>query len=249
MQDPSDETASFQSGTTETRSRSSVFDVAHVIGRTLWELTGRSVGRLILTFAAVYFASLLPSLLIILGVTLASQTYTRTGLLILAVLCMIPTATIVAFNRVIYLGLRDAVKELGLGQQIGAAFIAYVEPSDRMRLPLDDLSDRLKLFSKTACKEAKEEFHGVRGFFLRSANAMVFYTACFVIKRIAKGCIVDGEVDLVRLAASLGERADDMLIAYFKKILWDLTRAVISLALLVFWVLLYLTIKIISLLS
>ncbi|MEM9347318.1 MAG: hypothetical protein AAGB26_11950 [Planctomycetota bacterium] len=249
MQDASDKTVAADSDTAETASRSSVFEVAHTIGKTLWELTGKSIGRLVLTFVAVYLASFLPALLIILGATLASQTYTRTGLFILVVLCMIPIATIVAFNRVIYLGLRNIVKELGLGQQIGAAFVAYLEPSDRMRLPLTDLSDRLNVFSKTARKEAKEEFHGVRGLFLRSANALVFYAACAVIKRIAKGCIVDGEVDLVRLATALGERADDMLIAYFKKILWDLTRAVISLALLVFWTLLYVTIKIISLLS
>ncbi|MEO0474897.1 MAG: hypothetical protein AAF085_02845 [Planctomycetota bacterium] len=249
MQDASDEMTSSDTGKTEVESRSSIFEFAHVIGKTLWELTGKSIGRLVLTFAAVYLASLLPSLLIILGVTVASQTYTRNGLLILVVLCMIPIATIVAFNRVIYLGLRDIVKELGLGQQIGAAFVAYIEPSGRMRLPLADLSDRLKVFSKRAREEAKEEFHGVRGLFLRSANAMVFYTACFVIKRISKGCIVDGEVDLVRLATALGERADDMLITYFKKILWDLTRLVISFALLVFWILLYLTIKIITLLS
>lgn len=249
MQGTSDEMAPVDGEGSEAKRRSSVFEIAHVVGKTLWDLTGKSVGRLILTFAAVYLASFLPSLLIILGVTVASQTYTRTGLLVLVVLCLIPVAMIVAFNRVVYLGLRDIVKELGLGQQLGAAFVAYLEPSDRMRLPLTGLSDRLKLFSKTARREARAEFHGVRGLFLRSANAMVFYTACFVIKRIAKGCIVDGEVDLARLATAIGERADDMLIAYFKKILWDLTRVVVSLALLVFWILLYLTIKIISLLS
>ena len=240
--------SSEQSSASETKRQSADFEIAHVIGTTLWELTGKSVGRLALTFVAVFLASLLPSLLIILGVTVASQTYTRTGLLILVVLCLIPIAAIVTFNRVVYLGLRDVVKEIGLGQQLGASFVAYLDPSDRMRLPLNDLTDRLKQFSIEARREAGEEFRGVRGILLRSASAMVFYSACFMIKRIAKGCVVDGEVDLVRLGTAIADRADHMLISYFKKILWDLTRAVVSLMLLVFWILLYLTIKIISLL-
>ena len=128
--------------------------------------------------------------------------------MIFVAVCLVPIATIVAFNRVAYLALRDIVKEIGLGQQLGAAFVAYLEPSDRMRLPLTDFTKRLKRYTKAARGEACEEFHGVRGVFLRFVNAAVFYAASFVISRIAKGCVVDGEVDLERFAIAIGERAE-----------------------------------------
>lgn len=246
MLDASDESITLDEQDSKGKGQASVFEAAHVIGKIIWELTGKSLGRLVLTFVAVYLASFIPSLLIILWLTVASQSYTRSGLLILVVICLIPIATVMAFNRVAYLGLRDIVKEIGLGQRLGAAFVAYLEPTDRMRIPLTDFTERLKRFTKTARREARDEYHGVRGLFLRAVNATVFYAARFVINRIAKGCVEDGEVDLERFAVAIGERADDMLIAQFKSILWDLTRLVVGVAVLVFWVLLYLVITIIN---
>lgn len=249
MLDASDESITLDEQASKGKGQASVFEAAHVIGKIIWELTGKSVGRLILTFIAVYLASFIPSLLIILGFTVASQSYTRSGLLILVVICLIPIATVMAFNRVAYLGLRDIVKKIGMGQRLGAAFVAFIDPSDRMRIPLTDFSSRLKQFFKAARKEAREEYQGFRGVFLRGVNAMVFYSASIVLNRIAKGCVVDGEVDLEKFATGIGEHADNLLISYFKKILWDLTRLVVGIAVLVIWVLLYLAITIINWLS
>lgn len=245
----SDTSVSAQANALSKPEQTSPFGIAHTIGRTIWELTGRSIRRLVLTFVAVFLAGFLPSLLITLFSTVASQTYTRGGLFVLILLCMIPIAAITAFNRVAYLGLRDVVRELGLGQQLGAAFVAYIDPSDRMRMPLTDFTRRLKQFTTTARREAREEFHGLRGMPLRIVNVSVFYCASFVIRRIAKGCVVDGEVDLERLAIAIGQRADDMLIAYFKSVLWDLTRLVVSAAILLLWILLYVVITLMGWLS
>lgn len=249
MLDASDETTAIDELASGAKGERGVFETAHLIGKLLWELSSKSAGRLMLTFAAVYVASFLPALLIILWFTVASQTYTRGGLLLLVLICLIPIAAMMGFNRAAYLGLHDVVKKIGLGKQIGAAFVAFIEPSDRMRIPLTDFSSRLKQFSKTARNEAREEYHGVRGFFLRGVNAMVFYSASFVLNQIAKGCVVDGQVDLEKFATGIGDRADDLLIAYFKKILWDLTRVIVGFAVLFVWLLVYLAIQLINLLS
>lgn len=249
MSDESADAADLNEDVRDATDSPGVFEVAHTIGSIIWKLTGKSVGRLIITFVAVFLASFLPSLLIILLATVASQTYTRGGLLVLIVLCLVPIAAVVAFNRAAYLGLRDVVKKADLGQQLGAAFVAFIEPSDRMRISLKDFSSRLKRFTNLARQEAGEEYHGFSGFFLRGVNTMVFYSASFVLSQIAKGCVVDGQVDLEKFAIGIGDRADDLLISYFKKILWDLTRLVVCIAVPVIWVLLYLAITIINWLS
>ena len=46
-----------------------------------------------------------------------------------------------------------------------------------------------------------------------------------------------------------GERADDMLISDFKKLLWDLTRLVLSIAVFVLWLLIIVVIQLVDLLS
>lgn len=214
-----------------------VIDEVRLIGQFIWELTGRSVGRLILMFVAVFLASFLPALLLILGLTPATYTYTRGGLLVVVLLCLVPIGAVVSFNYVVYRGLRDVVEKLAFGQKIGAGFVAFLEPSDRMRIPLTDFTDRLKSYFTTTRREARSEASGMKGLLLRTVNRMVFYTARFVLNRIAKGCVVDGEVDLERFAIAVGQRADDMLISYFKKLLWDLTRGVLGIAVILIWIL------------
>lgn len=248
MHDSADESGAPDVLTDDLRNPSGVFDEILVIGRVVWELAGQSLGRMALVFAAVFVASFLPALLLILGLTVATQTYTRAGLLILVVICLVPAAALVGFNYIAYRGLSDIVKKLGFGQALGAEFITYLEPTGRMRLPLHELTDRLRLFSKETRRDARVQTPGLKGLCFRAVSAMVLYSACLVINRIAKGCIVDGEVDLERLANAIADRADDLLISYFKKILWDLTRLLISLAVLALWLLLYAVITVINLL-
>ena len=66
MPDASDETSASNETASKATGQPGVIETAHVIGKIIWELTGKSVGRLILTFVAVYLASFLPALLIIL---------------------------------------------------------------------------------------------------------------------------------------------------------------------------------------
>lgn len=234
MPDSSDAPFAFIDDLPEDIDQLSVIDEVRLIGRFIWELTGRSVVRLIVTFVAVFVVTFLPSLLLILGLTAAS-TYTRGGLLIAVILCLVPIGAIVSFNYVAYRGLREVVEKLAFGQKIGAGFVAFLEPSDRMRIPLTDFTDRLKDYFTTTRREARPEAGGIKGLLLRTVNRMVFYTSRFVLNRIAQGCVVDGEVDLERFAIAVGQRADDLLISYFKKLLWDLTRLLLSVAVILIW--------------
>lgn len=227
----------------------SVIDEVRLIGRFIWELAGRSLGRLMVTFAAVFLTSFLPSLLLILGLTVASQTYTRTGLLILITLCLIPIGAVVSFNYVTYRGLRDIVEKLAFGQKIGAGFVAFLEPSDRMRIPLSDFTSRLNGYFKKTRHESQTEERGIKRFIFRVVNGMIFYTAWFVLNRIAKGCVVDGEVDLEKFAIAVGERTDEMLISYFKKLLWDLTRLLLSIAVILLWLLIVVVTQLVKFLA
>lgn len=154
-----------------------------------------------------------------------------------------------SFNYVTYRGLRDIVETLAFGQKVGAGFVASLEPSDRMRIPLTDFASRLKGFFTKTRREVQSQEHGFKGLFFRVVNGIVFYTAQFVLNRIAKGCVVDGEVDLERFAIVVGERADEMLISYFKALLWDLTRALLSIAVVVLWLLIIVVTQLVKFLA
>ena len=219
-----------------------------MIGKLIWELVGRSLMRLVLVFLAVFLASFLPSTWLVLWLTTASQTYTRGGLLVVALICLIPAAALMGFNYVAYRGIHDIVKQLAFGQKLGAGFVAFIDPSDGMRLPLTDFTSRLKTYLKATRREAEAESHGVKGMAFRAFDGMVFYTARFVLNRIAAGCVVEGQVDLEQFATAVGDRADDLLISYFKKVLWDLTRLALGIGVIVFWILIVLITQLVKLL-
>ncbi|MEM6852943.1 MAG: hypothetical protein AAF593_00875 [Planctomycetota bacterium] len=195
-----------------------------LMGQFLWELVGRSIGRLILIFAAVFAASWLPAAVLVLLFTYASQTYTRTGLFIVAAICLIPLAGLASFNFTAYRGLRDIVNKLAFGQKIGAGLVAVIEPLNLTHIPLDDFTDRIKSFLTQTRAEVPRPEGTIRRLAFRGFNAVIFFAARFTLNRLAKDCVVDGKVDLERFAAGVGERADGILISYFKTVLWDLTR-------------------------
>ena len=227
----------------------SVIDEVRLIGRFVFGLAGRSVLRLALIFVTVFFASFLSSTLLILVLTASTQVYTRGALFVIVVICLIPIGATMAFNYVAYRGLREVVEKLGFGQKIGAGLVAYLEPTDRMRLPLTDFTGQIRGYLTQPRQEAKSELRGVKGLFLRGVNRAIFYTARIVLNRIAEGCVVDGEVDLERFAVAIGERADEMLVSYFKKLLWDLARIVVGIAILVLWLLIILVTQLVNLFS
>lgn len=224
-------------------------DEVQTIGQFVYALAGRSVFKLVLIFVTVFFASFLPTALIIFGGTVATQAVTRTTLLILGGICIIPFAALAGFNYIAYQGLRDIVKKLNFGSHIGAALVAFIKPVGGLRIPFKEFTSRLKVFSNRTKKEATAEAHGFRGLFLRAVTSVVVFAACFTLNRIARGCVVDGKVDLERFAVAAGGRADEMIIGYFKKVLWDLTRLFISLAILILWLLIFLVTKLIGVFS
>ena len=59
--------------------------------------------------------------------------------------------------------------------------------------------------------------------------------AGLVLNRIAKGCLVDGRVDIVLFATAVGEKADGLFLAYLRGVLWDATRVLIALAIMGVW--------------
>ncbi|MEM1027840.1 MAG: hypothetical protein AAGJ38_07130 [Planctomycetota bacterium] len=215
----------------------SVIDEIRLMGRFLWELVGRSLGRLVLTFCTVVVASWLPAALLVLLLTYASQTYTRAGLFIVSALCLIPLSALVSFNFVAYRGLRDIVDRLAFGQKIGAGLVAAIEPLNVMRIPLDDFTGRLKTYLIQTRAEVPRPQGAVRRISFRVFNATLFFAARFTLNRIAKDCVVDGQVDLERFATGVGERADGLLISYFKTLLWDLTRFFLGLGVFLVWLL------------
>ncbi|MEO1235892.1 MAG: hypothetical protein AAFX76_03790 [Planctomycetota bacterium] len=222
-------------GIPEDRERLTVAEGTQLIGRFLWVLTGRSLGRLVMIFVLVFVGSFLPAVLLVLALTAAGQVYTRGVLLILAVLCVVPLSAVAGFNFVAYRGLRDIVEKLAFGRKIGAGVIASIEPFDRQRIPLDDFTDRMRsYFGQTRRQVPKPDGRLKRAAFF-VLNAALFFAARFTLNRISRDCVVDGEVDLDRFAVGVGERADGVLIAYFKRLLWDLTRVVLVVAALVLW--------------
>jgi len=224
-----------------------VVDEARVIGRFIWHAIGRSFWRLVFMFSVVFVASLLPALLIIVGLTPSQQTTLRGILIATAVVYLTPVATFVAFNFVVYGGLRDIVERLGFGQKIGAGFIAFIEPSERMSIPLSEFGDRLKGYLTMTKKEAEKETRGFKGFVICVGDWMVFTTVRFALNRIAKDCVVDGDVDLERFATGVAQRVDGVLISYFKALLWDLTRVILALLVLLLFVLLVIVTQLIKL--
>lgn len=153
------------------------------------------------------------------------------------------------FNYVAYRGLRDVVEKIGFGREIGAGFITFLGPAGQKRLPLSDFTQRLRSYFTKTRVEARAESRGGKGLFLRVVNGMVFYSARFVLNRIAAGCVVDGEVDIERFGIAVGERADGMLILYFKKLLWDLTRLLLVIAVSVLWLLIVVVTQLVKLLA
>lgn len=224
-----------------------VIDEVRLLGRFVWELTSRSLGRLVFTFLAVFVASWLPAALITFGLTYATQTYTRVGLLTVAAVCLIPLAALVSFNYVAYRGLRDIVEKLAFGQKIGAGLVAFIGPADHARIPLDDFTERLKTYLSKTRAEVSTPDGRFKRVASRVINATIFYAARFTLNRIAKDCVVDGQVDLERFASGVGERADGMLISYFKKLLWDLTRVFLSVAVLLLWLLIVVVTQLVKL--
>ncbi|MBB6430207.1 hypothetical protein [Algisphaera agarilytica] len=216
----------------------SAADGARVIGLFVWELVGRSFWRLIFIFISVFLGGFLPAGLIVLALTLASQTYTRTGLMVVVALCLIPLSAIASFNFTAYRGLRDIADRLAFGKKMGASLVAFIEPTDRMRIPINDFTDRLKAFLTKTRNEVPRPKPLLQRIVFRVTNTTVFFTVRFVLNRLAKDCVVDGEVDLERFAIGVGERADGLLIVYFKKFLWDLTRLVLAIGVFVIWFLL-----------
>lgn len=79
MSDPSDPSILVQEGLPENTDQLGVIEAVGVIGRFVWELMGRSIWRMVFIFTAVFLATFLPSILLILWLTFASQTYTRGG--------------------------------------------------------------------------------------------------------------------------------------------------------------------------
>lgn len=219
-----------QTSADQTPANENPFKAISTIGLIIWELLGRSVWRMILAFVCVFLASFAPAAIIIFASTAASQSTTRGVLLVLAALCIVPLGAIVGFNYVAYRGLSKIVEELGLGRLIGSELAAYLVPGDRMRIPLAEFNDRIKAYFKGTRQKINAENRRLKGLIISAGSSAVLFTIRLAINRIAKGCLVDGELDLPLFAQRIAERADRLVIGYFKKILWDLTRILLILA-------------------
>ena len=221
----------------------SVIAEIRLIGDFVWALMGRSFLRLVLIVVTVFLASFLPAALLVLWATVATQTYTRGVLIVVAFICLIPLAAVMGFNYVAYRGLRDVVEKLGFGKMIGAEFVAFLKPSGEMLIPLADFSGHLDKYLTITRREAGDDVGGIKGLCIKIVGKALLFSARVVLNRIAKGCVVDGQVDLVRFGSAVGERAGEMLISYFKRLLWDIARMIIGLLILLIWLVLFLIAK------
>ncbi len=212
---------------------------AKLIGELLWTLTGRSIVRLIIVFLSVFVASSVVTFLLIGWLYAESTGWSRTGVSVFVLLLLVPASALASFNFATYSVLRDIVEKLAVGQKIGEAFVTKLSASGVTTLPIPQFRDALAAFTKQTHAEASTELRGVRGWFARQADRVLMFAVRLVINRLAAGCVTDGGVDLAQLGPKVGERVDSMVINYLRKVLWDLTRLVLSVGMLVLWLLLY----------
>lgn len=225
------------------------FSAMATIGSVIDELLGRSVWRMIVVFICVFFGSLAPAALVIFISTAASHSTTRGILIVAAAICIFPFGAIVGFNYVAYRGLSKIVEELGLGKLIGSELVAYLVPGERMRIPLPEFTERFNDYFNGALQKIKCDNHGLKGLLISATSSVVLLAIKLAMRRIAKGCSVDGELDLALFAQKIADRADSIVIGYFKKMLWDLTRILLVIGQLLLWCSLWLIIQIIGFIS
>ena len=206
-----------------------------LIGRTLWELAGRSVRRLVVAFALFFVGSALPTVLLISFALATNAGATRGVVLAAAGVALAMTATYFALNYVVYCGLRDVVQKMALGARLGAAFAAKLDRQGLDHIPIEDFSKRLGAFLAGAAEDSKPGRGGLRSWFARTTHRVLFFGVRVVLNRVARDCVVDGKVDVAAFAERIGERTDQMIIRYFRGLLWDLMRIVVSFAIFVIW--------------
>jgi len=214
----------------------SYLDQGRLVGRAIYELTGRSVRRMVAGFTAALLATGLPTgILIWLALGQANPT-TRTATWIFGILVVVTGAAVLALGHVLYSGLRDVVEQIGLGRLLGSAFAARLDREGTGSLPLPDFAQRLKAFTAEAEHKSRPDNEASLWTpIARLANRVTFFAARVVLNRIAKDCVVDGHIDVARFTEGVGKRADQLLVRYLRTVLWDLVRGVVGFALVILW--------------
>ena len=206
-----------------------------ILGRFVWELTGRSAKRLVAAFLMVLIGSALPTVLLIVWLFSSNAAATRGFMGVFAAVVLVLIAAFFALNYVVYSGLRDVVHRIGIGARLGAAFAAKLDDQGLDHIPVADFSDRLRRFLTGEAAKSKPQKGGLRSWIVRTALGVLFFGVRVVLNRIARGCVVDGKVDMVAFAEGIGEQTDKMVVRYFQTLLWDLMRVIVVVVLLLLW--------------
>lgn len=214
----------------------SLIEQALLIGRFIYTLLGRSVGRFFATFLIVFLAASFPALGLVLWLIDSHLTGTRATVAILAAIVCLPLAAIAAFNFVTYRALRDVVEMLGFGEKIGTAFANLLDKQGRNQIPIPQFRKQLNTFIDDTRQEMAPQSKGWKARGQRIIDWMLLTAVKFTLNRLAKGCVVDGKIDVNQLAGAVGEKADDLLLSYIRRVLWDLTRALLCAGILLVWI-------------
>ncbi len=146
-----------------------------------------------------------------------------------------PVAGIASVNFVVYRAIRDIVERLAFGSKVANELLALLQQTGQTRIPLAEFIDHLRSYLGKTRKSIPQPRGWLRRKVSRLANGAIFLASRLAIKRIARDCLVDGEVDLERFAKGAGESADQMVIRYLKTLLWDCTRGLIAVVVPILW--------------
>lgn len=210
-------------------------DQAKALGIAVWELVGRSAYRLVVVFLAVLVISLGPMgwlwLALIDPTGIAWHLFTLFPLVIV----LVPLSAYTAFCFAAYRGIADIVEAIGLGRRVSSEFSELLRVAKLDALSLPEFKKKLRSFLKDQHAEAREINKG--HWFSAFVGRLVLWVIGCALNFIAKGAMVNGVVDLTKFSDGVGERFDGVLRDYFKRILWDLTRLIIAVVILVMYLL------------
>ncbi|MEM6552798.1 MAG: hypothetical protein AAF750_11820 [Planctomycetota bacterium] len=205
------------------------------LSRVLWLLVGRSALRLVVVFVLVAVLMVSPTLLLIAWLYADAEGWSRTGVVVVAVVWLLPVCGVAAFNYTTYRVLAEIVQQLALGRLLSRLFLRALGQRRVAAVAGSDFDEAWTGFAKRCVADARQEKEaGFRGDVEWLGFRATLWFVGWTVKRLARRSMVDGRVDLDRFADSVGERIDDEVIRTLRSLLWDITRLVLGLL----WVLL-----------
>ncbi|MEM6393970.1 MAG: hypothetical protein AAF797_14465 [Planctomycetota bacterium] len=199
------------------------------LSRVLWLLAGRSVLRLIVVFVLVAVVMISPTLLVIAWLFADAQGWSRTGIAVVVVVCLLPVCGVAAFNHTTYRVLAEIVRRLALGRRFARLFIRGLGKRREGAITARSFDKAWTGFAKQRVVDARQQRDsGFRGKVEWLGFRATLWFVGWTVKRLARRSMVDGRVDLGRFADSVGERIDSEVIRTLRRLLWDVTRLVLG---------------------